>query len=231
MKKQLKKISLLALLSQSSWGQEQHLMLWKTAHKTTQTTIPGLSLEIFSSIETRGEKPEIEQTQCIRVDASDWSLSQEIKGDLFFPDFKGSYLPLAINIQSPVPFYNFHVSADYTAVPYGDNFDIHQSLLYKGVVQKDTALTVLIPLHIAKDLNSESGSLKFLGLSLWPTQCQVKSTFMDGAWTLATDFDEQVKRSLAYLKIAPAIKDLSPKGLTIAINLEDGSLAVNPITE
>ncbi len=229
MKKQLKKIYLLALLSQSSWGQEQHLMLWNTAHETTAKSIPGLFLEIFSSIETRGEKPEIEDSQCIRVDACGWFLSKEIHGSVFFPHFNGSFYPLDIQIISAPLSYNLHVSADYGAVSHSSTLNMHQSLLYKGVVLESATLRTLIPLDIAADLGKVLAPLKFLGLSLWPTQYQAESKFMTGEWTVATGFDPYLTTKGNYLQIDPSVTDLSPNGLTVTANLLDGSLRVTPL--
>lgn len=231
MKKQLKEIYLLALLSQSSWGQEQHLMLWNTAHATTQTSIPGLSLEIFSSIETLGEKSEIEYSQRIRVDASGWSLPKEIHGSVFFPDFNGSFYPLNIHIISESLSYNMHVSADYGAVPHGSTLNMHQSLLYKGAVLESATLRTLIPLDIAADSGKDLAPLKFLGLSLWPTQSQAESKFMTGEWIVATGLDPYLTVQGNYLRIAPSVKDLSPKGLRITVNLQDGSIGATSIAE
>lgn len=231
MKKQLKKISLLVLLSQSSWGQEQHLMLWNTAHATTQTSIPGLSLEIFTNLETPDEKPEIEDSQRIRVDASGWSLPKEIRGSIFFPHFNESFYPLDIQIISAFPSYNMHVSPDYKAVPHGGGMNMHQSLLYKGAVLESATLRTLIPLGIAADSGKDLAPLKFLGLSLWPTQSQSESKFMTGKWTVATGLDPYLTTKGNYLQIDPSVKDLSPNGLRITVNLQDGSIGAIPITE
>ena len=226
MKKQINLIFFLSTLQQFSWGHEQkHFDL-------TFTSIQDLSLELFTNIETAGEKSKVVKSQRIRVDSNGLSFTKEINGIHYIPSFKKPHYPLVIQIiPGSIP-YNIHVSACYTAIPLSESKDnMSHSILYKGVVINQIALTTPIPREITVDQEQNANPLRSLDLSLWPTQLQVQSTFMSGTRTIATEFKNFLTMQGNYLQIAPSVIDLSPNGLSFMVNLQNGSIEVEAISE
>ncbi len=226
MKKQFNLIFFLSALQQFSWSHEQqHLDL-------TFPPIQDLSLELFTNIETAEKKNKIVKSQRIRINNNGSSFTKEINGIHYIPSFKKPHYTLVIQIIPGSAPYNIHVSACYTAIPLsGSKNNMSHSILYKGVVMNQIALTTPIPKEITVDQEQNANPLRSLDLSLWPTQLKVQSTFMSGTRTIATEFKNFLTIQGNYLQIAPSVIDLSPNGLSFMVNLQNGSVEVEAISE